>query len=219
VVRARHSREKSARAPARKRGNRPRYQRVLIVCEGTKTEPKYFNDIRKQNRVPTAHVHVIPADGTQPSQVVESAEEAFRLKNRSFDLVYAVFDRDDHTTYADAIRQAVALDRKLRNDEHKPVRFLAVPSVPCFELWLLLHYEDIQAFHHRDRIINFLRAHIPGYKKGIDNVYALTERLLSQAVERAQRLAVRFAPLPGTDPYTAVHEVVQLLRSIRPQDR
>jgi hypothetical protein len=218
VTRNRHWREREARSLARKKGKRPPYQRVLIVCEGARTEPNYFEDIRKQNRIPTAHVRVTPADGTQPRRVVDFAEETFS-ETKEWDLVYAVFDRDDHTTYADAVNRASALDGKLRNDERKPVRFAAVPSVPCFELWLLLHYADIQAFYHRARIFNLLRAHIPGYEKGMEKIYATTEPLLSRAVERAQRLVARFAPLPGADPYTAVHEVVQLLRSFRPPGR
>jgi hypothetical protein len=49
----------------------------------------------------------------------------------------------------DAINRAATFHRKLSNDERKRVSFVDVPSVPCFELWLLLHYADIQAFHHR----------------------------------------------------------------------
>lgn len=214
----RHRRERQARELARKKGRQPPYQRVLIVCEGTKTEPIYFEDIRKQNRVPTAHIRVVPADGTQPRQVVDFAEQTFREK-KEYDVIYAVFDRDEHITYADAIRRAAELDGTLRNDERKPVQFVAVPSVPCFELWLLLHYANIHAFHHRAEIFRSLCAHIPGYVRSMANIYARTEPLLSQAVERAERLVARFVPLPGIDPYTRVHEVVQLLRSIRPPGR
>jgi hypothetical protein len=218
VARARHWRERQAHALARKKGRRPAYQRVLIVCEGARTEPLYFDDIRKQNRVPTAHICILHADGTQPRQVVDFAEKTF-LETREYDWVYAVFDRDDHTTYADAINRAAELDRRLHNDERKPVRFAAIPSVPCFELWLLLHFSEIQAFQHRAKIISLLRTCIPGYQKGTENVYAATEPALPQAVERAQRLVARFAPVPGDDPYTRVHEVVQHLRSIRPPGR
>jgi hypothetical protein len=192
---------------------------VLIVCDGTKTEPIYFEDIRKQNRVPSAHIHVIPANRTEPRQVVDFAEKTFLIKNKEYDLIYAVFDRDDHTTYANAINRARALDGSLRKDERKPVQFVAAPSVPRFELWLLLHYADIQAFDHRAMIISRLETFIPDYVKGMGNVYSATEPFLSQAVERARRLVARFDPLPGADPYTRVHEIVQLLRSIRPPGR
>lgn len=51
VPRDNHPRERRARALKRKKGSKPPYDRVLIVCEGRKTEPLYFNDIRMQNRV------------------------------------------------------------------------------------------------------------------------------------------------------------------------
>jgi hypothetical protein len=54
-----------------------------------------------------------------------------------------VFDRDDHASYFEALRAAESLDRKLKNDANQFIRFQAIASVPSFELWLLLHYEDI----------------------------------------------------------------------------
>lgn len=218
MARSKHHRERLARELKRKKGKRLPFPRVLIVCEGEKTEPLYFDDIRKQNRVPTAHIRVTNADGTQPRQVVDFAEATFR-KTKEYDWVFAVFDRDDHVTYLDALNRAVALDNVLKNDDGKKVRFVAVPSVPCFELWLLLHFADIQAFFHRAEIINRLGGHIAGYEKGTDGTYAATEAALALAIERAQRLQVRFDPRTGVDPVTRAHEVVQLLRSIRPEHR
>lgn len=215
MARSKHHRERLARDLKRKKGKRLPFPRVLIVCEGEKTEPLYFDDIRKQNRVPTAHIKVLHADGTQPRQVVDFAEATFRA-SKEYDWVFAVFDRDDHATYIDALNRAEALDNTLKNDDGKKARFVAVPSVPCFELWILLHYADIQAFFHRAEIINRVGQHIAGYDKGMEAVYATTEPSLMVAVERATRLQQRFNARPGTDPFTRAHEVVQLLREIRP---
>lgn len=214
MAKSRHWREREARALARKKGKRPPYPRVLIVCEGAKTEPLYFEDIRKQTRVPSAHIKVIHSEGTQPRQVVDCAEDTFKA-TKEYEWVFAVFDRDDHTTYNDALTRAAALDNALKNDERKPVRFVAVPSVPCFELWLLLHYADIQAYFHRHEIINRLRGHIPGYQKGTENVYATTSPHLATAAERATRLQQRFDPAAGNEPYTRANDVVELLKTIR----
>ncbi|MEY3201990.1 MAG: hypothetical protein RIR70_1540 [Pseudomonadota bacterium] len=89
---------------ARKQGRRASYDRILIVSEGSKTEPNYFREIREAYRLHTANVEVRPSEmGTAPIQVVQYArmlfEEGDRHRNippRAFERVYAVFDRDDH---------------------------------------------------------------------------------------------------------------------------
>jgi FMN phosphatase YigB (HAD superfamily) len=51
-----HPRERQARQLARKQGLREPFDRVLIVCEGSKTEPLYFQELRAYYRLNTAHV-------------------------------------------------------------------------------------------------------------------------------------------------------------------
>jgi len=211
----RHERERRSgqlkRAPAR----RPPYDRILIVCEGSKTEPLYVDAIRQANRIPAAHIAIIPSElGTEPRQVVDFAVEQFN-KTKQFERVYAVFDRDEHKTYSDALQRAHALHKSLKNDERKVVEFLAVPSVPCFELWLLLHFEDVFAFGHRSEMTDKLKAHIPHYAKGVGGIYELTEPKLAEATARAKALMGRFDPGTGVDPVTLVHELVEQLRKTR----
>ncbi len=215
MARNNHPRFRQARQLARKQGQRPPYDRVLIVCEGRKTEPLYFDDIRRQNSLPSAHVRVLPSGfRTEPRQVVDFAEQEF-LRTRAYERVYAVFDRDTHLTYHDALIRATALNGRYRNDEGRPVRFGAVVSVPCFELWLLLHFEDTQAFWNHRETIERLTQHIPSYEKGMTGVYALVEPHLDVATERARRLRARFVAENGTDPFTSVDELVEFLRAIR----
>jgi hypothetical protein len=210
-----HPRERQARALARKKPQRPPYDRILIVTEGSKTEPLYFEDIRKQKRISSAHIEVVHSPlGTQPRQVVESAEAKFK-ETKAFEHVYAVFDRDDHPTYADALARARQLDNMLKNDERKAVRFYAVPSVPCFELWLLLHFQDVHAFNHRTEVMAKLAQRIAGYTKGKTGIYALTEPQVDAAAARAVQLRGRFQPDGGVDPYTDVDGLVATLRGIR----
>jgi len=56
-----HPRERQAQKLARKKASRGRYPRVLIVCEGKKTEPNYFEEIRREFRLHTANVRVLPS--------------------------------------------------------------------------------------------------------------------------------------------------------------
>jgi hypothetical protein len=147
------------------------------VCEGKKTEPNYFEEIRKEARLTTTDICVLYSKlGTQPLQVVEYAVTQFNQKEKEFEKIFAVFDRDDHYSYANAIARAESLDGKLENDEKKPVVFKAIVSVPSFELWLLLHYADIQSFHHRDCILHRLREHIPNYER-VDMGFTLSHKV------------------------------------------
>ena len=95
----------------RKQAQRASYDRILIISEGSKTEPNYFREIRSTYRLHTANVEVRPSElGTSPIQVVKYAQELFEngdrhknIQRRAFERVYAVFDRDDHDSYHDAL--------------------------------------------------------------------------------------------------------------------
>ena len=188
---------------------------MLIVCEGEKTEPNYFEEIRKSARIAPADIRVIPSElGTQPLRVVESAIREFS-KKKAYDRVYAVFDRDDHENYANAIHKAEAQNGKLKNDERKPISFCAIVSVPCFEFWLLLHFENVLAWLHRDVVYDRLRQYIFGYQKNASDIYAKTRHLLGTASDRANQLRATSVRLPGNDAYTDVDKVVAFLNSLK----
>jgi hypothetical protein len=70
--------ERNKHRLARKLNQRASYDRILIVSEGSKTEPLYFKEIRAAFRLHTANVEVHPsATGTSPIQVVEYARDLF----------------------------------------------------------------------------------------------------------------------------------------------
>ncbi len=216
-------RERQRKRLERKQNQRESYDRILIVTEGSKTEPNYFAEIRNFHRLHGTNVKVAPsALGTQPIQVVQYAKQLFdkgdptkQIQPRAFDHVYAVFDRDDHPTYHEALAFAALLNGKLRNDEKQPVAFQAIASVPSFELWLLLHFEDIFAPIHRDEVLRRLKRLIPEYEKGRNGTFEQTRPFLSAAIERAERLAARFTAYTEPQPYTAVVDLVKRLTTLK----
>ena len=63
----------------RKQTRRASYDRILIVSEGTKTEPLYFGEIRTAYRLHSANVQVRPSEqGTAPLRVVQYAQALFK---------------------------------------------------------------------------------------------------------------------------------------------
>lgn len=217
------AKDRQLRRKTVKEARRASYARILIVTEGSKTEPLYLEEIRAVHQLHSANVEVQPGQlGTAPIQVVRYAQHLFEegdlvkgIRPKSFDQVYAVFDRDDHDSYFNALNVAKSLDGKLRNDDRQPVSFKAITSIPSFELWLLLHYEDIQAPIHRDEVMARLKQHIPDYEKGAGGGFSTTCDRLETATQRAQALAVRFNAFTDPEPYTALHELVTLLTTLR----
>jgi hypothetical protein len=216
----------AARELLRRKAQRQPAERLLIVCEGSKTEPLYLGEIRQQLRLPSANVQVQPAAyGTEPLRIVEYAERLFTeeqrglgIHARSFDRVVVVFDRDEHHTYHAALQRVAALNGRLENDERVKVPFEAVVSVPCFELWLLLHFEDVFAPLHRDEALARLRAHVAGYAKGQGSHWAVTRDRLEVATARANALvAAGHTADDGTQPYTNMHELVHRLLHLKGQ--
>jgi hypothetical protein len=205
-----------ARDLKRRAARRAPFERILIVCEGEKTEPHYINEICRNYRLSTANVLVRPgALGTEPLKVVEYAQMLFCEGDRqkaiepgAFDRVVVVFDRDDHATYYPALDKAKALNGKFRNDADERVPFDAIASVPCFELWLLLHFENIYAPIHRNEVYRRIKIHLPDYDKGQGGHWAATKDRLDIAIKNAKARAAVTNAHDGDEPYTAMHELV-----------
>lgn len=208
---------------ARKAGKRESYDRILIVSEGSKTEPLYLGEIRTKYRLHNTNVQVQHSQyGTSPINVVEYAEhlfvngdEAKNIQPRAFEQVYAVFDRDDHVSYHNALAKAKSLDGKLQNSEKQRVKLEAIASVPCFELWLLLHFEDVLAPLHRTMVYQRLRQYLINYNKGQAGYFAQTSQNLADAETRAEHLAKLTNAYNGNEPYTDMHHLVKLLTTLK----
>lgn len=213
VVRDDHPRHRRARKLERKTAKRAPYDRVLIVTEGEKTEVNYFNEIRQHLRLPSAVVRVCRADGTSPLQVVRYASD-YCEKTLEWERVFCVIDRDDHAHYDDALALAEQLDGHHQNNEKQPIAFRAIPSNPCFELWLLLHFQRSEAHIHRNEVIRLLGEHMHGYRKGRSGTFAMTYPQFENARGNAERLRER-CERPGTNPSTDVDILVKFLQTLR----
>lgn len=123
---------------ARRSSKRPVRSLVLIVCEGRETEVNYFYGLRQELRDGEYIITIRTASGGSALKVVEHATAARDKAPREakYDLLFCVADVDNkEQEYA----RARALARK------KGITLIG--SNPCFEVWLLLHLEQLtQAF-------------------------------------------------------------------------
>ncbi len=200
----------------RSQEKRAPYDKVLIVCEGEKTEPIYFRELRDFYRLNTANIEVSGDCGSAPVSVVNKAKELYRKEQRniSFDRVYCVFDKDTHDSYEEAL---------LAIKTAKPVRtFFAVNSVPCFEFWLLLHfvyttqpfYGTVGAKSAADQVQDELKKYIINYAKGDHEIFEKLVNQLPQAIQYSKKV-LQVAKESRTDnPSTLIHELVEYLQSL-----
>ncbi|MEA3358535.1 MAG: RloB family protein [Thermodesulfobacteriota bacterium] len=192
------------------------YDVILIVCEGGKTEPNYFTELKKLFRLSNANVRIC-GRGSDPLSVVNFAIEISR-REPEFDRVYCVFDRDRHTTYDKT------LDKVRRTRLGKRSKILAIPSVPCFEFWLLLHFTyTTKPFYDPAgdsvcaRVIKELKKYLPAYQKGDQDIFSKIQDKLENAITNARRVE-QFHQTSGTDnPSTLVHFLVEYLRDLKKQ--
>jgi len=215
----RDKRFKGRKKPGRKRRPMPKKPLVLIVCEGKITEPCYFEDLRKKKRIVKERIRVISSDkckGNDPLSIVNCALEIKRemLKNEGldYDKVWCVFDRDEHTTFQEAIIKAKAQNKREKN-------FNLAVSVPNFELWYLLHFKYQSAHIERGRVCSIISKEdiLSGYTHGTKGVYDKIKHLQQDAIKRAEKL-IKFhnnnqSP-KFTNPFTTVHELVKFLENL-----
>lgn len=197
-----------ARRIARRHSNRPLASRIVVATEGVLTEPEYlklFNRFHGRRSVRVVSIGV----GGDPRAVVERAiEESKKLKNDRLarrDTVWAMFDRDIHARFDEAI--------DLARGNNIP---LAI-SNPCFELWGILHYQEQHAELNRHECQRKLGELCPDFNARTGKVFDdwnAIEQLYMAAVERAETSVQRRDEegKPGGNPSTTVHKLTEFIR-------
>ena len=198
---------KAGRRSQKSRGNvevRRPLPRVLIVCEGAKTEPGYFREFRIHPQVRELDIR---GQGMNTETLVKEAEK-INKNDGPFDEVWCVFDRDSFPPddYDNAIY-------KIESKEN----YHAAYSNEAFELWFVLHFEFLDAKISRAQYIDKLTALLGRkYRKNDPEMYrVLRQSGEEKAIVRADQLINRHAPeLPYSQrcPCTTVHRLVLRLR-------
>ncbi|MBE5314463.1 MAG: RloB domain-containing protein [Xanthomonadales bacterium] len=206
---------KSHRQLRRSGPKREPYDRVLIVCEGEKTEPNYLRELIEHHRLSTANVTITGDSGSAPTSVVEYAIELFD-KDPDYNAVFCVFDRDGHPSFDQAIHRTrgKSLIRRSGKIGVGSARFEAITSIPCFEYWLLLHYEYTTAplprFADVEPRLRAIAAHA-SYAKGNRGLFNATSARLSTAMANADRANAAAAAASTDNPTTQMPVLIRYL--------
>ena len=122
----------------------------LIVCEGKKTEPNYFNGLRKKIKekygdkvdvlIPSIEVK---GTGRNTIDLINYTQSYVNRSNKVYGQVRVVFDKDDYND--EQFNKAV-----------KSCHYNACWSNPNFELWLLSHLKKVDRYISKDDMFNKL---------------------------------------------------------------
>ena len=211
-------RNRNRQSLARRGPQREPYDRVLIVCEGEKTEPHYFREMIATWQLSGTNVEIRGDGGSAPNSVVEYAVQLFE-QSPDYDRVYCVFDKDGHASFAAAVQRVrdLTLLRMEGKTELGSAHFEAITSVPCFEYWVLLHFNYTTSPMARFANVRSRLRRCEGlanYDKGRSGLFSLTEPKLDAALANADR-ANRQASDTGTDnPTTQMPSLIRYLREL-----
>lgn len=154
----------------------------IVLCEGEKTEPKYFSGIfrsKLSNRESYTFKIYKPTDHS-PLGLVHAAKkektDALRSGISAKDIItWAVFDRDQHAKIPEA--HNMARDNNI---------FIAFSSI-CFEFWILLHYSSTtRPFSSCVEVEEFIRQNHDANYNSIDNLYEHLKDRIGSAITNAK---------------------------------
>lgn len=183
-----------ARGQIEKRGQRRRKLKpvILIVTEGSQTEPKYFEHYRsRQTNIDIRVVGSRTKGGeTDYLGLIRKAVE-YQSKNQisasNGDAVWVVADGDVNYNNPDPIAAKDNLLSRARKLADAKGIHIAI-SNPCFEFWYLLHFQyTTKFFKDYPAVKTALTAYLPDYEKAGD-VYAQLSEHTTDAIQNAKRV-------------------------------
>lgn len=180
----------------RKENTRSKIVRFLIVCEGSRTEPNYFQAL-VHDRYSEVRDEKIIGEGKSTCALVKRAlqikKELEHKRQLPFDRIWVVFDKDDFTDFNEAIRLAESYS------------FQSAWTNEAFELWYLLHFQYLEVGISRRDYIEKLQSEIREhagyknyeYKKNDPSIYKMLTTIGNE--DLAKRYAERLRSFFGND--------------------
>lgn len=186
--------------------------KIVIYSEGEKTERDYFHAMKRSFHSMVVDIEIIEGAGV-PLTIARTAARAAQLarsqdRSQSYakrDEFWAVFDRDEHPN----IQEAISCCR----NANVGVAF----SEPCFELWLILHFQDYDRSDDRYNVQKHLETLCSDYNRAkhkttdCNKLMELVVKAESRAEIQHHRRMKEGDPLRR--PYTTVYELTRRIRA------
>jgi len=194
----------------------------FIASEGKNTEPDYFENVlaglyrnirivslKEKNKKGAVR-------GNDPKKLKQRIQEKLRgpLKKSIAYEAWVVLDRDEKTWTIEQLNE-VAMWIKAENSKENSAFHGMALSNPCFEFWLLLHFEEGKGALDNDKCISRLKNRIPSYDKKLDAssvIKLFTEEAIKGAIKRSKAKNKSLClneDWPREPGHTTVHILVQ----------
>lgn len=193
----------------------------LIVCEGEKTEPNYFDSLKKSLPRGVLELTNIDIDGTGKN-TLSIIDEAKKLKkkyeekyHRKIDNVWAVFDKDSFP--------ARNFNNAINKGKNSRPKINCAWTNEAFELWYLLHFNYYNTGIPRKQYQKLLEREINKaadtsdykYEKNSEEMFSILNKYGSQeaAISNAEKLESLYLDRSYSDhnPCTKVHKLINEL--------
>jgi len=177
-------------------------RRILIVCEGTKTEPNYFKKFKANPDVFDAID--VQGIGYNTVSLIKEAIKIKEEKKEPYIEIWCVFDKDDFSI--ESIEEAI----KLANQNQIRCAY----SIEAFEIWYMLHFNFYDtAFsrsQYKEKLSELLKK---PYVKNDTEMYLRLSKKQSIAIQNARKLYNKqcLLPLKDRNPITTVFQLVERL--------
>lgn len=194
----------------------------LIVAEGEKTEPNYFEGLKREiNMKYPNHISIQIkgiGQGANTLTLLERAQQIVKTSPIDYKHVWLVYDKDDFPKddFDNTFFKCKELSGEYdENQESDKITYHALWSNECIEYWFLLHFKYLDSALHRSEYIPLLTKCLGSkYEKNLDNIYNLLRPNMINAINNAKNILTCYDNLPPSQcmPGTKVYEIFDKLR-------
>ena len=187
----------------------------LIVCEGKKTEPNYFNGLKRKinekygNKVDVLIPNIdVKGTGMNTTSLVKYTQKTVNHANKVYGQVWVVFDKDDYNNEQ--------FDSAIKNCDYN-----VAWSNPNFEVWLLAHFKKVNRYISKDDVLQelskeFQKKGLGDYTKIDTNIFEkiTSEGNLDTAIKNCEYMEElnKDGQASQRNPMTKVYKIVDELK-------
>lgn len=194
----------------RKPGNKS-VSSLWIFCEG-KTEYNYFAQLKAVERI----------KGLQIRPVISQDKSVIDLVNYSIN--YLEHNRD--FLKGDSVVYVFDRDKNKNEDFNKVKKIVSDPDLqlilsnPCFEFWILSHFELYYERIESKMLKIKLRKYMGSYKKNDRNIYNNTKEKIQNAIEHSKKIHKIHMNRNGilceeSNPCTMIFRLIEIIRQYK----